>query len=56
MAVYDERFRAQRKAMGRILGSKIAAAKYNEWQEAEVGHLLLHLLDDPQNFVEHIKR
>ncbi|KAK1454817.1 cytochrome P450 [Colletotrichum melonis] len=56
MAVYDERFRAQRKAMGRILGSKMAAAKYNEWQEAEVGHLLLHLLDSPQNFVEHIKK
>ncbi|OHE90778.1 cytochrome P450 [Colletotrichum orchidophilum] len=56
MAVYDERFRAQRKSMGRILGSKNAAAKYNEAQEAEVGHLLLHLLNDPQNLVEHIKK
>ncbi|CCF34180.1 hypothetical protein CH063_06228 [Colletotrichum higginsianum] len=53
---YGEQFRAQRKDVSRVLGTKAAAAKYNTLQEAEVGHFLLHLLDDPDNLVEYIRR
>ncbi|OHX00029.1 cytochrome p450 [Colletotrichum incanum] len=56
MLVYGERLRVHRKNMSRIIGSKTAASQYNTLQEAEVGHFLLHLLDDPGNLVEHIKR
>ncbi|WQF86947.1 Putative cytochrome P450 [Colletotrichum destructivum] len=53
---YGEQFRSQRKDVSRVLGTKAAAAKYNTLQEAEVGHFLLHLLDDPDNLVEYIRR
>ncbi|GKT42927.1 O-methylsterigmatocystin oxidoreductase [Colletotrichum spaethianum] len=56
MLPYGERHRVQRKNMSRILGSKPAASQYNALQEAEVGHFLLHLLDEPENLVKHIKR
>ncbi|WYZ44616.1 hypothetical protein EsH8_VII_001052 [Colletotrichum jinshuiense] len=56
MVPYGERFRIHRKNMSRIIGSKQVAAQYNKLQEAEVGHFLLHLLDDPKNLVDHIKR
>lgn len=56
MVPYGERFRIHRKNMSRIIGSKQVAAQYNTLQEAEVGHFLLHLLDDPKNLVDHIKR
>lgn len=42
--------------MSRIIGSKTTAAQYNKMQEAEVGRLLLHLLDKPDDLVDHIKR
>ncbi|KAI5465087.1 putative cytochrome P450 oxidoreductase OrdA-like protein [Mariannaea sp. PMI_226] len=50
------RFRTYRKNFSRIIGSKSAAGQYNELQEAEVGHFLLHVLDDPDHLVDHIKR
>jgi hypothetical protein len=42
--------------MARIIGSKRAAAKYDQLQEAEVAHFLLHVLDDPQRFMDHIRK
>ncbi|KAK2018596.1 cytochrome P450 [Colletotrichum eremochloae] len=56
MLPYGHRIRAHRKNMGRIIGSKTSASQYNTMQEAEVGHLLLHLLDEPGRLFEHIKR
>ncbi|KAF4439928.1 hypothetical protein F53441_12429 [Fusarium austroafricanum] len=53
---YGDRFRTHRKNMARIIGSKTAAAKYDTLQEAEVGHFLLHVLDQPDNFMDHIRR
>ncbi|KAG9497133.1 hypothetical protein J7337_011925 [Fusarium musae] len=41
--------------MARIIGSKRAAAKYDRLQEAEVAHFLLHVLDDPERFMNHIR-
>ena len=45
-----------RKIMGRILGTKAAVAQFNTLQEAEVGHFLLHVLDDPENFIQHTRK
>ncbi|KAM0289149.1 hypothetical protein ACHAO9_006369 [Fusarium lateritium] len=42
--------------MARFIGSKTAAAEYNSLQEAEVGHFLLHVLDKPENLVDHIRK
>lgn len=42
--------------MSRIIGSKPAAAQYNMLQEAEVGHFLLHVLDNPDGLVDHIRK
>ncbi|OLN81903.1 O-methylsterigmatocystin oxidoreductase 2 [Colletotrichum chlorophyti] len=55
-APYNERFRVHRKHISRIIGSKTTAAQYNKMQEAEAGHFLLHLLEKPDDFVDHIKR
>lgn len=42
--------------MGRIIGTKNAAAQFNTLQEGEVGHFLLHLLDNPESFINHAKK
>ncbi|KPM39026.1 O-methylsterigmatocystin oxidoreductase [Neonectria ditissima] len=51
-----DRFRTYRKNLSRIIGSKSAAGQYNDLQEAEVGHFLLHVLDNPDQLIDHIKR
>ncbi|KAF6802915.1 cytochrome p450 oxidoreductase [Colletotrichum musicola] len=56
MSQYDDRFRTYRKNMSRVIGSKAAAAQYDTLQEAEVGHLLLQVLDDPKSLMDHIRR
>ncbi|KAJ4396738.1 hypothetical protein N0V93_000959 [Gnomoniopsis smithogilvyi] len=54
---YNDRFRAHRKNMSRIIGSQRAVSQFNELQEAEVGHFLLHVLQDPDKLItEHIRR
>ncbi|KAF5007397.1 hypothetical protein FDECE_6283 [Fusarium decemcellulare] len=50
------RFRTYRKNFSRIIGSKSAAGQYNNLQEAEVAHFLLHVRDNPDQLVDHIKR
>ncbi|KAH6892392.1 cytochrome P450 [Thelonectria olida] len=56
LSQYNDRFRTYRKNMSRIIGSKPAAAQYNELQEAEVGHFLLHVLDNPDSLVDQIRK
>lgn len=54
---YNDRFRAHRKNMSRIIGSQRAVSQFNKLQEAEVGHFLLHVLQDPDKLItEHIRR
>ncbi|KAF5680510.1 oxidoreductase [Fusarium circinatum] len=53
---YNDRFRMHRKNMARIIGSKRAAAKYDRVQGAEVAHFLLHILDDPERFLDHVRK
>jgi hypothetical protein len=45
-----------RRKMAKILGSQVAASRFSSLQELEVGHLLLHLLESPENMMEHIRR
>ncbi|TDZ14126.1 Multifunctional cytochrome P450 monooxygenase [Colletotrichum orbiculare MAFF 240422] len=53
---YNDTLRLHRKAFARILGTKATAARYDTLQEAEVGHFLLHVLDNPQKLTEHIAK
>jgi hypothetical protein len=53
---YGNTFRAHRKNMAKTLGSQVAVSYFNELQEAEVGHFLLRLLDDPNGLGEHIRK
>jgi len=52
---HSSRFRAYRKKMARIFGSKTAAAQFYDMQEAEVAHFLLRLLDRPEELNDHIR-
>ncbi|KFA66345.1 hypothetical protein S40285_01293 [Stachybotrys chlorohalonatus IBT 40285] len=56
LAPYNHQFRVQRKSMGRVIGSKTSAANFSSLQEEEVGHFLLHVLDEPSNSISHIRR
>ncbi|OKL57715.1 hypothetical protein UA08_06907 [Talaromyces atroroseus] len=56
LSPYNNRFRALRKNMSKVIGSQAAAAVFNPLQEKEVGHFLLHLLNDPDNLAEHIRK
>ncbi|KAH7308648.1 putative cytochrome P450 oxidoreductase OrdA-like protein [Stachybotrys elegans] len=56
LSPYNKRFRTYRKNMSRIIGSKASAAQFNALQEEEVGHFLLHLLEDPEKLVTYIKK
>ncbi|TRX88391.1 hypothetical protein FHL15_010704 [Xylaria flabelliformis] len=52
---YNNLFRAQRKIVHQIIGTNSAASQFNALEEAEVGHFLLHLLESPENLVDHVK-
>ncbi|KAI2466346.1 putative cytochrome P450 oxidoreductase OrdA-like protein [Annulohypoxylon bovei var. microspora] len=56
LSPYNNQFRTHRKNMGRIVGTKTAASQFNPLQEGEVGHFLLHLLNNPESFVNHVKK
>lgn len=53
---YSKRLRTYRKNASRIIGSKAAVSQFNKFQEEEVGHFLLHLLEYPEQLVKHIKK
>ncbi|GJC86306.1 multifunctional cytochrome P450 monooxygenase af510 [Colletotrichum liriopes] len=53
---YNHTFRLHRKVFARIIGTKTTASQFDELQEAEVGHFLLHVLDSPENLKEHIHK
>jgi hypothetical protein len=56
LSPYNNRFRAYRKNMSRIIGSKVLASQFNALQEAEVGHFLLHVLEKPEDLLQHIRK
>lgn len=56
LSPYNNRFRTYRKNMSRIIGNKQLAAQFNDLQETEVGHFLLHVLDSPDELAKHIQK
>lgn len=56
LSPYNNRFRTYRKNMAQLIGSKTSAAQFNGLQQEEVGHFLLHVLERPQDLIEHIKK
>ena len=55
MQTYSDRFRAYRKAMHRVLGSKTTVARFNLLQEVEIRRFLLRVLHHPEDLVQHIR-
>ncbi|RDW81591.1 cytochrome P450 [Aspergillus mulundensis] len=55
MQPYSDTFRAYRKAMHRVLGTKNAISQFDQLQEVEVRRLLLRILKKPDNLVHHIR-
>ncbi|WQF86426.1 Putative cytochrome P450 [Colletotrichum destructivum] len=53
---YNDTLRYHRRSFARIIGTHATASQYNKLQEAEVGHFLLRVLDDPQGFREYIQK
>ncbi|PWY71805.1 putative cytochrome P450 [Aspergillus sclerotioniger CBS 115572] len=52
---YNGRFRAYRKALHQVLGTKALVSKFNPLQELEARRFLQRLLDDSENLVQHIR-
>ncbi|KAL5501302.1 hypothetical protein ACEPAH_8562 [Sanghuangporus vaninii] len=52
---YSDRFRAYRKNIHAILGSKAAVSQFNQLQNVEVRRFLLRTLEDPDKLLQHIR-
>ncbi|KAI0002705.1 cytochrome P450 oxidoreductase OrdA-like protein [Xylariaceae sp. FL0662B] len=52
---YNDRWRASRKAMHSIIGSKAALSRMYPLQDAEVHRFLLRVLEEPERFEEHLR-
>lgn len=50
-----EKFKTTRKRMHGYIGSRAAAARFAELEEIETHRFLLHILDKPEDFYQHIR-
>lgn len=55
MQTYSDRFRAYRKVMHRVLGSKAVTSRFNSLQDIEIRRFLLRVLQKPNDLVQHIR-
>ncbi|OJJ68914.1 hypothetical protein ASPBRDRAFT_46187 [Aspergillus brasiliensis CBS 101740] len=55
MQPYGGRFRAYRKALHQVLGTKTLVSKFNSLQELEARRLLRRIVEDPGNWVQHLR-
>lgn len=55
MQPYNTRCRLYRKALHQFLGTKSLVSKFNSLQELEARRLLRRMLDDPGEWVQHLK-
>ena len=53
--MYSDRFRAYRKNIHAILGSKMAVSKFYPMQETEVRRFALRVLETPDNLIQHVR-
>lgn len=51
-----ELIRQTRKNLYQEIGSNNSVASFNEVQVVEVGRFLLRLMNDPENFEQHIRK
>lgn len=52
---YTSTFRLHRKLLHRELGTKVAAAQFQDTQEIEVGRQLVRALNEPEKWLDHFK-
>ncbi|KAM0260067.1 hypothetical protein ACHAQJ_002991 [Trichoderma viride] len=52
---YHDKFRQHRKFIHQQLGTKALASRFNGIQDIESKRLLLRVMNDPQNYIEHLK-
>ena len=52
---YSDRFRAQRKNIHAVIGTKAAVSRFFELQEAEVRRFLFRVLESPEELLHHIR-
>ena len=55
MAEVNDRFRAYRKCIRQVIGSKLAIARFHTLQTVEARRFLLRILDDSNKLEEHIR-
>ncbi|KAL3461172.1 cytochrome P450 [Aspergillus heterothallicus] len=55
MQTYSDTFRAYRRAMHRVLGTKNVISQFNELQDVEVRRFLLRVRENPGDLVQHIR-
>ncbi|KAL3258259.1 hypothetical protein ABHI18_006179 [Aspergillus niger] len=55
MQPYNARFRAYRKALHQVLGTKALVSRFDTLQELEARRLLRRMLEDPGEWVQHLK-
>ena len=53
--MYSERFKAYRRNVHAILGTRAAVSKFNELQETEARRFALRVLNTPENLTHHIR-
>lgn len=52
---YTDRFRAYRKNIHAVMGSKSAVSRFYPLQDVEVRRFLLRVLEEPENLLHHIR-
>lgn len=55
LAKVDERFRAYRKCIRQVIGSKVAITRFHTLQTVEARRFLFRVLDNPHKLEEHIR-
>lgn len=53
---YTDTLRIHRKLFHKQIGSVNSVARYNNFQEAEVGRFMLRSLEAPQDLIPHIRK
>ena len=53
--MYSDRFRAYRRAIHGVMGTKAAVARFYPHQDVEVRRFILRVLDDPERLQQHIR-
>ena len=53
---YTDRFRGMRRMLHQFMGSRTHVTKFHGREEEKTRHFLRHVMNDPKNLSEHIRR